>query len=89
VTSNDRLIVSAQNVIAGREPHDGAAIASYLEDEIVRRGLQERYIEALYPIIGAWQYGMSTSEQWRILRATPEQRARAFMAVIEASNADT
>lgn len=57
--------------------------ATYLlEDEIERRGLIEDYISALdklvtYPSDLGWQ-----GYRWGILRATPEQRVRAFLAAL-------
>lgn len=47
-----------------------------LEDEIERRGLDRVYIKALQATIGS-------SARWDILRAEPEQRARAFLAATE------
>lgn len=58
------------------------AAAVVLENEIQRRGLQERYVEALYPLVGAWQFGMSTAEQWLLIRATPEQKCKAFLEAV-------
>lgn len=71
----------------------GDAIPSYvddyndarlLEDEIERRGLVKEYIFALdklvtYPAEESWQ-----GYRWGILRATPEQRARAFLTAVGA-----
>lgn len=51
--------------------------ARLLEDEIERQGLQEAYINALNTLLG-WQREPS----WDFLRATPEQRARAFLQVV-------
>lgn len=53
---------------------DPAAV-HLLEDEIERRGLQERYIYELERII-------ASRDHWEYIRATPEQRARAFLATI-------
>jgi hypothetical protein len=43
-----------------------------MEDEIARLGLSERYIYALERILGS-------RDPWEFIRATPEQRARAFL----------
>lgn len=50
--------------------------ARWLEDEIEQRGLQEAYCRAL-----AHQYSgvLLRDYTWALLRATPEQRARAFV----------
>jgi hypothetical protein len=56
---------------------------SLLEDEIERRRLQEKYIDALLQTIDA----NPTDEDWRlwqVCRATPEQRARAFLEAVKA-----
>ena len=63
-------------------------LASLLEDEIEKRGLQGAYIHALWneldgaPLVdGCTQ---QTASDWALLRATPGQRARAFLAAVEA-----
>lgn len=63
-------------------PSTDLADVRQLEDEIERRGLQEAYIQALdsfvtYERSEGWQWF-----RWGILRATPEQRARAFLKAI-------
>lgn len=65
-----------------------------LEDEIERRGLQGPYMEALMQTIGierialiceleCIQYEHVAPELWKLLRATPEQRDRAFLVATE------
>lgn len=76
----------AQRIIDGLEPHDGAAIAQMLEDEIVQRNLQFTYIGALAASCeaqddGAQQY--SPLAVFALLRATPAQRARAFLEAVK------
>jgi len=55
--------------------------ACVLEDEIERRGLQEKYVTILLALIDPDPY--TTNEYWAILRATPEQRAQAFLEAIK------
>jgi hypothetical protein len=56
-----------------------------LEPEIERRGwdAQKRYIEALQKITECIPFD-DVGYYWPLIRATPEQRARAFLAVMEA-----
>lgn len=57
------------------------AAARLLEDEIARRGLQERYIGWFYKHVCT--DGMnSRQEVFAILRATSEQKARAFLEAV-------
>lgn len=60
--------------------HDAAR---YLENEIERRGLQEEYINALLPNYHSFE-PMSKAELFALLRATPAQRAMAFLSVTKA-----
>lgn len=56
--------------------------AILLEDEIDRRGLQEQYCIALVP--GYSSTGpMDADDLWYAIRATPEQKARAFLEAIK------
>lgn len=64
---------------------DPAAVR-LLEDEIARRGLRREYTTALLHEIDntpemPFEYGWRVV--WGALRATPEQRVRAFLAVME------
>ena len=52
-----------------------------LENEIERRGLVAAYIHALVAILKAEHGGVMSS--WYLIRATPEQRARAFLEVVK------
>lgn len=65
--------------------HPDAPI-DWLEDEIARRGLWAEYIKALVAILpdhgdGGWR-AYPDATVWEIIRATPEQRARAFLATV-------
>ena len=51
-----------------------------LEDEIERRALIDRYLAALDDVLGVNPY--TDDEVWSLIRATPEQRARAFLEAI-------
>ena len=51
-----------------------------LEEEIERRGLQKVYMDALADATDAIPFD-SVCYPWSLIRATPEQRARAFVAV--------
>lgn len=63
---------------AGWSPSTDPNAARLLEDEIARRGLQEQYVHALQGLV-------ASRDHWEYIRATPEQRARAFLAVMEPS----
>jgi hypothetical protein len=62
--------------------------ARLLEDEIERRGwpMQWRYVSALWASVGcAGHNGEGPNiwkEEWLLIRATPEQRVRAFLEAI-------
>ncbi len=80
----------AQRIIDGLEPHEGESIARGLEDEIDRRGLWRAYTLALVaPLLT--EDGNIPNETpmialhtgWLLIRATPEQRARAFLKAVE------
>jgi hypothetical protein len=67
----------ARHIIEGAltdMPAMGAA--SFLEDEIERRGLDMQYVKHLQVIVGS-------SAKWHLLRAAPEQRARAFLEAMK------
>lgn len=53
--------------------------ARLLEDEIERRGLEYSYSNALVDIV---QYNGTGPIVWAALRATPEQRTRAFLKAV-------
>lgn len=53
----------------------------FLEDEIERRGLQKRYMDALASTTNAMPFD-NVLYPWSRIRATPEQRARAFLEAI-------
>lgn len=59
--------------------------AALLEDEIERRGLQPGYISALSELVDPNDSFWSDDWQprWLLIRATPEQKARAFLEVIK------
>lgn len=57
--------------------------ARMLEDEVEKRGLQERYVEALYPAYHSFE-GILVADLFVLIHATPEQRARAFLKAVEA-----
>jgi hypothetical protein len=61
-----------------------------LEDEIERRGLKELYITELFYLVGSDVEHAATHiwyadipDFWSLLRATPEQRARAFLEAMK------
>jgi hypothetical protein len=88
---SEALILRAQDIIAGKEPHEGAGIATMLEDEIERRGLIKPYIrilvEDIAPILTYDEWENWGDENytalWSLVRATPEQRARAFLEAVK------
>jgi hypothetical protein len=74
----------AQDIIDGQEPHDGASMASYLEDEVERVGATARraYVSALWDLCGCDGNDEGENiwlDEWKLIHATPEQRARAFV----------
>lgn len=67
------------------------AVAQRLEDEIERRGLWQEYAGALEHsvILECENLDLLDTQDrsgiaWLLIRATPEQRCRAFLAVMEA-----
>ena len=64
------------------EPSSDLESARLLEDEIERRGLQEKYLVVLHEVVGAKWIDYGVMDVWSIFRATPEQKARAFLAAI-------
>ena len=76
---------------AGAREHlsEDLTTAALLGDEIERRGLGAEYARALLlrvspaiDQIGPASYHAVLDDIWRVLRATPEQHARAFLKVI-------
>ena len=63
--------------------------AKILEDEIARRGIEEGYAAALAAMCGITglrnfnPVAYTRRDLWEIAHATPEQRARAFVKVVE------
>lgn len=63
--------------------------ARLLEDEIERRGLQAEYMHSLIYAMSidpddTFWIDPSGTQVWALFRATPEQRARAFLEAITA-----
>ncbi len=76
----------AKNIIAGGFTESLACVAvSQIEGDIELLGLQEKYTHALMDIAVGWTggygdvYEVVADELWLLIRATPEQRARAFL----------
>jgi hypothetical protein len=63
------------------DPDLTPASARLLEDEIERRNAEDDYIRALMQIVAP--DGSSVGIFWKVIRATPEQRAQAFLRVLE------
>lgn len=67
------------------ESHEAARI---LEDEIERRAAQVAYLDALVEIVLPYvHYELKTADIWRVLRATPEEKCRAFLKTVEETRA--
>jgi hypothetical protein len=62
-------------------PSTDPTAARELEDEIERRGLEDRYVQVLGAVVNANPY--TDNESWALIRATPEQRARAFLEAVK------
>lgn len=62
---------------------DSLTDARWLEDVIEARGLQRQYMNILANVIDAMPFD-DVLFQWTLIRATPEQRAQAFIAAINA-----
>ncbi len=65
-----------------RESVDTPTFVQVLENEIERRGLQELYAEFLHRQTFQWNDTLPMS-RWHAIRATPEQRARAFLEAMK------
>ena len=73
-----------------RAPSFGADFVSLLEDEIERRDRSRDYVAALIHVLGVYgdrewydwdrEWGHAV---WDVIRAMPEQRARAFLEAIK------
>lgn len=61
------------------EDHEKARL---LEDEIERRGLQYKYMDWLMAFTSLCSN--ENDQHWALIRATPEQKARAFLKAVEA-----
>jgi len=59
--------------------------ARLLEGAIERLGRQIGYVMALMRMLDTRQMG-GMDEKWALIRATPEQRARAFVEVVRAND---
>ena len=53
--------------------------ARLLEDDIEARGLQQQYETALIEATGATYFDYGVVDVWPLIRATPEQRCRAYL----------
>lgn len=62
--------------------HGDSDVARMLEDEIERRGLEEEYARAMMRIIYQVGFKNYAHSQYLLIRATPEQRAKAFREAI-------
>jgi hypothetical protein len=80
----DVFIERARAVINGKDPRDHIFIAIALEDEIERRGIQSEYVFALAVSLFGEQDEWGTAHIMKMMRATPEQRARAFLEAVKA-----
>ncbi len=63
-------------------PSTNADDSRDLEDEIERRGLIAPYMQALIKVILA-DRAVNVFSSWYLVRATPEQRTRAFLEVVK------
>jgi len=62
---------------------DSVIPARWLEDAIEERGLWMEYTAALLPALDLERPGIAGSALWAAIRATPKQRARAFLQTVD------
>jgi hypothetical protein len=70
------MTISPELIIDAALMGNSRDAAAWLEDEIERRGLDMPYVKHLQVIVGS-------SAKWHLLRATPAQRAQAFLKATE------
>lgn len=75
------MAVSIELVIDAALMGNSKDAAHFLEDEIERRGLQDAYIDALVPDYHSFE-AMTQGELFTLLRATPAQRAQAYLKAV-------
>lgn len=70
----------AESIVNGKESHELEAEARLLEDEIERRSgdVLLLYVFHLSRIVGKGA-GDAPAGLWRLIRATPQQRAQAYL----------
>jgi hypothetical protein len=80
---NAHLIDIARQMIAGTWPRTQNNV-DMLETAIEQHGLQNKYVEALFDVLGNQSINnpIESRDMWEFLRATPEQKARAFLMVV-------
>jgi hypothetical protein len=71
---------SARPELCVRPFSSDIAMTRLLEDVIEQRGMHDAYVRALLDIV--IPEGTSVLSFWRLIRATPEQRARAFLRAL-------
>lgn len=73
----------ADDILKGTfDPPFALLAARGIEDEIERRGLWEQYADVLEHLTQQKRMTYRRADddvRWRLIRATPEQRARAFL----------
>lgn len=79
--AEDDRCMECHQEMAAWSPSTDPATTPQLLAEIARRGLQDAYIRAFYPAYHSFE-AISVPELFALLRATPEQHARAFLEVI-------
>ena len=85
--SDPLVSVGAKRILDGHDDHPLETVAILLA-EIERRGYGDLYTFRLATICGvardAWEYRDTLiAIPWILLRATPEQHARAFVEVVK------
>jgi hypothetical protein len=71
----------AQNIISGKEKYERMQATAMLEDMIEQRGLEEEYISRLLDQKQTTNW--TEGDHWFLIRATSEQRARAFLEAVK------
>lgn len=86
----EKILIAIATIIVAGAPPGTEAMIEVLEREIERRGLRAQYISALGELVSHYRGNLhgatvySNMSVWAFIRATPAQRAQAFLDTIGA-----